>query len=74
MAQGRFMHFHGVDVLGLVVAASLVVSDSWYDHALAWVPTPTAAYTVLGSIFLFVQILDKLGLLPRFGRKRDPKD
>lgn len=71
MPQGRMMHFHGFDLLGVAVAGSLVASPSWYEHALAWVPAPTAAYTVLGSVFLFVQILDKLGLLPRFGRRKD---
>lgn len=72
--QGHRMQFDGLDVLGVAVAGSLVLSDSWYDHLAAWVPTPTAAYTVLGSVFLFVQILDKLGLLPRFGRRKDPRD
>ena len=72
--QGHKMQFDGLDVLGVAIAGSLVASPTWYDHLLDWLPAPTAVYAFLGSVFILVQILDKVGLLPRFGRKKDPRD
>lgn len=74
MTQGHRMHFDGLDLLGVAVASSLVASPSWYEHMLDWLPAPTAVYAALGSVFILVQILDKVGLLPRFGRRKDPRD
>jgi len=71
MMRDRGMHLHGLDVLGLAVASTLATSPGWYEHAMAYVPAPTAVYAVLGSVFLIVQILDKMGLLPKFGKKRE---
>lgn len=74
MAQGHKMQFDSLDVLGLAVAGSLVASPSWYEHLLDWMPAPTAVYAFLGSVYILVQILDKMELLPRFGRKDKSKD
>jgi hypothetical protein len=68
------MHFQGLDVLGITVAGSMATSPSWYDHALAYAPTPTTFYTVVGSIFLIVQIYDKVSELIARRRRRQRGD
>ena len=62
-------HLQGVDVLGITVAGTLATSATWYDHAIAALPAPTTVYAVLGALYLIIQILDKVGLLPTWGRK-----
>jgi hypothetical protein len=67
-------HNFALDVLGVAVAATAATSPGWIDHAMAYMPTPTALYALLGSAFLVVKMLDMMGLLPHFGSKRKSKD
>lgn len=70
--QGHsFMENHGLDVLGITVAGSLITAPSWYEVALNHLPAPTTVYVILGCLYLTAQLLDKLGLLPRFGNRRN---
>lgn len=69
-SNGPAMHHPHLDLLGIVIAGTLAASPGWLEHAMAYMPTPTAFYAVCGSVFLIVQTLDKLGLLPRFGRHK----
>jgi len=69
------MHFPNLDFLNWPVVAVSLVSLPWLSDAWTHMPTPTTVYAAISATFMIFQMLNALGLLERFKRRKlDPPD
>lgn len=74
MSEQRKMHNFNLDAFNWPVGVVSLASLPWLQEAWEHMPAPTSVYATISAAFMIFQMLNALGLLDKFKRRKVDTD